>query len=473
VNLAARLTGLANAGETVVSSIVRDTLTDGIDGEVSDLGMCHLKHVTQPIRAWLVQPRKVVELGAQPKTWADLRPGVAILPLDSQGKSSPVLKTVSSLIADGLAHALGPCAELRVLHRLTTDSLTTQGTSEGPDLRSLGCTVVWQGSVESLGARFQIRLHAIESNTGRVLTSGEWLLSFAELRDSQGEFFSEIARLTLQALEIHSAVRSGYALLANLHSSQLMFDAIRATRATDFRQFKLARTYLEALIERHPRNPQPMAALADWFTCSVAVAQSDQPHKSYQLAMQWSARSIDTGQEYALAWANRALAQMQLGEHVAAQDSLDRALTLDRSLPQAHLNSALLASFTGDGARAILHAQQAIAVSPLDPHRYYFEALLAGAYLSAGDYQNAKVQAEKSIRTDSLHAPTHRVLTIAQWMLGDQIGARHAALSLLRIAPHYTVSMFLSRHQHAASQLVLEFAKALAGAGIPAGNAAR
>ena len=40
-------------GEIVVTAGVRDQLTAGLDGDVEDLGECHLKHVKEPVRASL------------------------------------------------------------------------------------------------------------------------------------------------------------------------------------------------------------------------------------------------------------------------------------------------------------------------------------------------------------------------------------------------------------------------------------
>jgi adenylate cyclase len=63
VNLAARVLQVAGPGETIVSSAVRDTLTDDVDFRIDDLGLCFLKHWNEPIRLWRVwhpQPNTVL-----------------------------------------------------------------------------------------------------------------------------------------------------------------------------------------------------------------------------------------------------------------------------------------------------------------------------------------------------------------------------------------------------------------------------
>jgi len=56
VNLAARLTTLAGPGEIVMSADVRDQLTPALDADIEDLGLCFLKHVHAPVRAYRLGP---------------------------------------------------------------------------------------------------------------------------------------------------------------------------------------------------------------------------------------------------------------------------------------------------------------------------------------------------------------------------------------------------------------------------------
>ena len=48
VNLAARITGLAEPGGTVVTAPVRDSIVDGVDCDVEDMGESYLKHWPEP-----------------------------------------------------------------------------------------------------------------------------------------------------------------------------------------------------------------------------------------------------------------------------------------------------------------------------------------------------------------------------------------------------------------------------------------
>ncbi|MFO1267673.1 MAG: adenylate/guanylate cyclase domain-containing protein [Rubrivivax sp.] len=52
VNLVARLMALAGPAETVTSTEVRDGVVPGVDAEFDDLGLCYLKHISKPVRAY-------------------------------------------------------------------------------------------------------------------------------------------------------------------------------------------------------------------------------------------------------------------------------------------------------------------------------------------------------------------------------------------------------------------------------------
>jgi class 3 adenylate cyclase len=56
VNLAARVTTLGEAGEIVVTAPVRQSIVDGVDGDIEDMGESFLKHWPEPVRTWRVSP---------------------------------------------------------------------------------------------------------------------------------------------------------------------------------------------------------------------------------------------------------------------------------------------------------------------------------------------------------------------------------------------------------------------------------
>ena len=111
---------------------------------------------------------------------------------------------------------------------------------------------------------------------------------------------------------------------------------------------------------------------------------------------------------------------------------------------------------------------QCLALSPLDPARYFFDSLAASAYLSAGSYKRATELAQRSLRANATHVSTYRALVIAQGVSGEVEGARASAKRLIALDPTFTVTRFLARRSGGGfDDMSKSFAEALRTSGVP------
>src|SRR5208282_4603680 len=119
VNVAARLAALAGPGETVISVAVHDRLAADAGGDLVDLGLCHLKHVDAPIRAYRLGPRNTLP----PETACPSapRPVLAVIPLTFLS-GGPSHRAVGEIVADEVIVALSRAPELRIVSRLSTSA---------------------------------------------------------------------------------------------------------------------------------------------------------------------------------------------------------------------------------------------------------------------------------------------------------------------------------------------------------------
>ena len=152
VNLAARVASLAGPGETIVTTQVRDELTDGLDGELRDMGECYLKHVPEPVRVW-----RVGDAGAQPLLTpaADqpgtLLPGIAVIPFAARS-NAPEHFAVGELVADAVISLLGRSQHLRVISRLSCSAFRLRDAALGEVSQRLGAQFVLSGSYVVFGS---------------------------------------------------------------------------------------------------------------------------------------------------------------------------------------------------------------------------------------------------------------------------------------------------------------------------------
>src|SRR6185295_10984812 len=106
-------------------------------------------------------------------------------------------------------------------------------------------------------------------------------------------------------------------------------------------------------------------------------------------------------------------------------------------------------------------------LSPLDPHRYFYDSLAATAATSAGRYRRALELAQRSLRANRKHTSTWRSLTVAQWQLGRFDEARQSAQELLKLQPSLTVSGWLRGSPAAGYEIGRVAADVMRNAGIP------
>ncbi|MEE3102077.1 MAG: hypothetical protein VX463_20165, partial [Pseudomonadota bacterium] len=101
-------------------------------------------------------------------------------------------------------------------------------------------------------------------------------------------------------------------------------------------------------------------------------------------------------------------------------------------------------------------------------HRYLFQAIAAGAALTAGDDAQALAYANASLRANSQHISTLRVKAAAEWRLDRPEDARRTIARLLELSPGATVSRYLASAPNTEFRIGREIARILGQAGLPA-----
>lgn len=156
-----------------------------------------------------------------------------------------------------------------------------------------------------------------------------------------------------------------------------------------------------------------------------------------------------------------------LRRHDVAMRRFDAAIELDPNNALAWLLKGTLHAFTDDGENAVSFTKRARALSPLDPHAYYFDSLSAAAHLTAGDYAGALEMADRSMKANRRHVSTLRARIVALYFLGRMEEARETANTLLRADPGFNIRGYMRDHPAAEFQSGRDWAKALREAGVP------
>jgi adenylate cyclase len=473
VNLAARLAALAGPGENVVSAAFREQVLADFDADMEDLGECYLKHLPTPVRAFRVWPMLPTPFAlptrAAPAT--ELRPVVAVLPFSDRDGSASA-HALGDVLADQVIAALSRSSALSVISRLSTHAFRQRNEPLDRVAQALGAHYVLTGDCSHAGGRMHVSVTLSDMRNGAAL----WTRSLADREGAVLETDSELVATLVNgvahaifASEVGS-VRSR--ALPTLQCHTLLIAAISLLYRLSSADFERARAALDTLQERAPRHAAPLAWLARWHLFRVVQGWSLDRRRDGEAALSYAKRALDIDPDSSLALTMLGNVHTSfLRDLPAAQALYDRALAINPNESLAWLQKGNCLSFGGAGSRALDLVQRAVELSPLDPSRHFYLSIMSSAALSARDYERAIQAARASLRLNSEHVSTYRVLAIAQAMSGRLEEARASVTRLMQLEPGLTVEGFVARSPGAASGLAHEFGRALQAAGLPAGTA--
>jgi len=484
VNLAARLATLGGPGDITVSPELRDRCLDGLDATFEDLGESgptatfedlgdsFVKHLAEPVHAIRVEVggRDLAPFGSRPTSRPEelvaTVPTVAVMPFDAK----PDLLLLGELIADGVVSRLAVSNVMRVISRMSASALAQRKLTTSEIGGLLGCDYLLSGRILDAGQGVLLSVELVRASGGQVLWADRLVTSVAELLQRDDPITRDLASVTAATIVQHQLRNVSSVPLPKLSDYSLQLAGTTLMHRSPRREFDRAGEVLGHLIDRHPRAAHPRALLAQWHVLRVTRGLASDRADEARRALDHTRRAIDADGENALALAVQGFVHCHLlGDLDAAQERLDRALELKPNEPLAWLFQCVVQGFRGDGERAWVSAQRAIALSPLDPMRTYFDGLGASAALAAGLLEPAIHLANRSLRVNRDHLPTLRALAIALVESGDLKRAAEIAARVLALEPQFTVREYLARSPRGSgSETRDRYAAALRAAGIPA-----
>ena len=470
VNLAARLSAMAQPGQTIVSASARDTLTDGVHADVEDLGLRYVKHLDEPVRAFRVaRPGALLQQGARlPLPPADdLQPAVAVVPFVTL-PADPQHDALGHAMADEVIAALSRHAGLRVLSRMSTAVLRDQM----PDLprlhQMLGASFLLTGRCYVNGARVRLNVELCELPGGQVLWAGSANADVDALFAGQDELVPHVVANVGRQVLARALSRVRGLPMDTLPSYTLYLGATGLMNSLVPSDFERAKVALEHLVERHPRQASPYAMLARWHVfrdvqgwCTDRLAESKKAQEQAQ-------RAIDLDPTNAVALGVEGVTRMNFSDDIeGARQCFLAALESDPQEAYTWATLSSVHSVCGEHEEACAAAARALALSPLDPNLFIFEAYAAMSALGVARHAQAIVHAQASLRHHALHAPTHRLLIGALWLSGRADDARGAAQRYLQWQPDARVGGLQRRFSGRQTVWGGAFAEALRAAGVP------
>ncbi|WP_375692153.1 tetratricopeptide repeat protein [Pseudooceanicola sp. LIPI14-2-Ac024] len=132
------------------------------------------------------------------------------------------------------------------------------------------------------------------------------------------------------------------------------------------------------------------------------------------------------------------------GDHASGQGYLDRSISMSPSFSHGLYARSHADMIEGEGARAITAADEAIALSPLDPFLYAMHQSKALALLQLGDHDAACHHTDMGAREPGAHYIVTTIASAINKVSGRDTQARYWQGRTIAMRPDASISQFFS-----------------------------
>jgi TolB-like protein len=465
---AARLVStLAGPGETVITANARDHLTPALDADVEDLGDCYPQGAGRPVRAYRIGPpgphRAILSAPSQGR----LIPTIAVIPFVARTPSVEH-DVVGEVLANELIRTLSFSRSIDVISRLSTTVFRRRAASIAEISGHLDANYVLSGIYRTDDRNITLDLELSEARSERIVWSERLKDGIAGIFRDESELINHTAASVCGAILASELRRARSQPLESLESYALLMAAIALMHRNSLSDFQESHDMLQAVLERAPRQAIPAAWLANWHVLRVQQGWSEDIASDGRIALDYSRRSVDADPSCSLALVVDGFVHTNLLKRLdIGLEQYDLAIEANPNEALAWLLRGTLHAFMGEGDVAVENTQRALRLTPLDPHRYYYDSLSATACLAANQYDRALELANRSLRANRNKTSTLRAKAVAQWQLGHCDAARATAQELLKLEPGLTIRGWLSRSPSADYPIGATWAAVFRELGVP------
>lgn len=399
---------------------------------------------------------------------SSILPLVAVLPFRAVGGELTDV-TVGDWLAEEMSRSLSRSRLLSVISHLSCRELAQQGLIDIRQVRERlqpdYCVV---GSLRRSLAELVLDADFIDVRTGRILWTRQFSAMAATFLEESQHGIAALVQAVGAAIADEALKHVASRTVSEVEDHRLLVAGVRLMSRSTLRDLARSRELLEEAARRAPYAPEVHAWLGKWYMLCVFNGWSSDIARDSKLGVDCTARALDCSPENVLALTIDGLAQCNLIRRLdIAQQRFDAALSINPNESLSLLVRGTLHAFRDDPGPAVRETEKARQLSPIDPFLYYYQALGAAAYLSAGRYCEALELAESSLAINDRHTSSARAKIFALHGLdrGDEL--RAAGQQLVAANPHFTVAGYLKSHPGGGFGFGRKAAEAFRAAGIP------
>jgi len=446
VNIAARLESIADPGGVCISGDIFQQVSSRSELSFADLGPQNLKNIPRPVHAYRVSaddvsPEPVLVNTERKNLPPPEEPSVAVLPFvnlsgdDTQDYFADglMMDIIGRLVRIPGLFVVGEGSTLTYRDQFATASLLG---------RELGVKYVLEGGVQTSEHRIRVHAQLIETASGRRVWAERYERPSGDLFAIQDDITEHIVTeldMELVSGERGRSFRSEFRKPEAVEASYQGWHALFRNNPGDV---DLAEQYFERATVIDPDSSAGFAcaAWASWWAGSQRI--SPEPEKAFERAEKWASQALERSDTTGLSHIVLAHLHLIRGEHQQAIDEANRATRKRPSCDAAFAAKANVLRYLGRTDEAVKMARHAIRITPLQA--LVFPAILAGAYHSAGRFEDAVKEAKSVLDRDPDNLEALIIFAASLAALGRSAEARQVSTRIVAVEPGFKVAEFVA-----------------------------
>jgi adenylate cyclase len=259
VNIAARLEGIAEAGDVLISRTAFDHVTNKANIGFEDLGLRTLKNIAEPMQTYRIAstPRPAI---ATSTGMAD-KPSIAVLPfVNNSGDQDQ--EYFSDGITEDVITELSRCRSFFVIAKNSSFHYKGRSLKIQDIGRELGVQYILEGSLRKAGNRIRVSAQLVETKSGTHLWAEHFDRQLDDIFAVQDEIVGTIAGILPGRIEHARVERAVRAPTSNLAAYDYVLRGYRHLRLYRHRDIAAARSAFERAVALDPMSARALAGLA-------------------------------------------------------------------------------------------------------------------------------------------------------------------------------------------------------------------
>jgi DNA-binding SARP family transcriptional activator/TolB-like protein len=371
---------------------------------------------------------------------------VGVLPMQCVGLSEE-----DAYLGPGLADEITTAlARFRWMFVVSSSSLTRFAQSnrdEAAIRHAFGIDFLLDGTIQRSRAKLRITLRLLDLRAGNQVV---WARRFDRQADDllsvQDEIAAEVVAQIDPEILLIEAKRSAARPPVNATAYDLVLRSIPLMTRFERDSFWQAGEYLARAIELEPDYAAAHAWYAYWHIFLVGQDWASDPNETMMRGGEFAERAIVLDPFDARALTIAGHVQCYLHHNLREAAGLhERALELNPNLAMAWALSAITYAYMGDANEAERRNNRYKALSPLDPHAFFFDVGFGIIHLLRHEYEAAAVTGRAFTQLNPSFSGGYKPYLAALGYLGNTQEAASVLRRLLTIEPDFTIERFLSK----------------------------